>query len=89
MARRLPSPRQRLFQSWFDHLWDAQSGLCALCGEPMLRNRFDAPHATIWKKRRPTFDHIHPVSKGGKDEFENLQLAHHDCNQKKADRVPT
>lgn len=54
----------------------------------MPRARFDTPHATVWKKRRPTFDHIIPLSRGGADERENLQLAHRDCNLKKADSLP-
>ena len=47
--------------------------------------RFDVPHATVWKKQRPTFDHIRPRVKGGGDEPENLQLAHAGCNKRKGD----
>lgn len=54
----------------------------------MPRTRFDTPHATVWKKHRPTFDHIMPVSKGGPDTLENLQLAHAACNKAKADNMP-
>ncbi len=32
-----------------------------------------------------SFDHIHPVSKGGKTEFENLCLACRSCNEFKSD----
>ncbi|MEL7108501.1 MAG: HNH endonuclease [Pseudomonadota bacterium] len=71
----------------FETLWQQQSGLCALCGEPMLRNRFEAPHARVWAKRRATFDHIHPRSKGGLDKIENLQLAHARCNKVKGQRL--
>jgi hypothetical protein len=45
--------------------------------------RFEVPHATIWKKRRPTFDHIRPRLKGGTDDPANLQLAHAECNWRK------
>jgi 5-methylcytosine-specific restriction endonuclease McrA len=69
----------------FDELWLKQDGRCAICGEPMPRGRFDVPHATVWKKRRPTFDHIRPRAKGGMDDTENLQLAHAHCNKRKGD----
>lgn len=71
--------------SLFDELWQKQDGRCAICGEPMPKGRFDTPHATVWKKRRPTFDHIRPRTKGGGDEAANLQLAHAACNKRKGD----
>lgn len=71
--------------SLFDALWQTQDGRCAICGEPMPTGRFNVPHATVWKKRRPTFDHIRPRTKGGGDEPENLQLAHAQCNKQKGD----
>ncbi|MDZ4762558.1 MAG: HNH endonuclease signature motif containing protein [Alphaproteobacteria bacterium] len=67
----------------FADLWAAQAGRCALCGEAMPRSRFDTPHATVWKKRQPTLDHIRPRAKGGSDSSDNLQLAHADCNWRK------
>lgn len=70
-----------------DQLWLSQSGLCALCGEPMLRNRFQAPHARVWAMRRATIDHIIPKSKGGSDTPDNLQLAHARCNKIKGNRL--
>ena len=66
-----------------DDLWRKQQGLCALCGEQMPQTRWDTPHATVWKKMRPTIDHIRPRSKGGGDAPENLQLAHAVCNKRK------
>ena len=71
--------------SLFDELWAKQEGRCAICGEAMPAERFDVPHATVWKKKRPTFDHIRPRVKGGGDEPSNLQLAHADCNWRKGD----
>jgi 5-methylcytosine-specific restriction endonuclease McrA len=52
----------------------------------MPAGRFDTPHATVWKKKRPTFDHIRPRNKGGTDDPANLQLAHAECNWNKGDR---
>ena len=69
--------------SVFDELWAGQAGRCALCGEAMPQGRFDVAHATIWKKKRPTFDHIRPRKKGGTDDRANLQLAHAECNWRK------
>ncbi|MAK61458.1 MAG: HNH endonuclease [Ponticaulis sp.] len=65
----------------FSELWDGQDGKCALCGEVMPAHRFETAHSTLWKKQRPTFDHIIPRAKGGSDAPENLQLAHAICNK--------
>lgn len=65
----------------FDELWTAQNGHCALCAKPMPRQRFDVAHANIWKRERPTFDHIIPRAAGGPDTPQNLQLAHARCNK--------
>jgi len=73
--------------SLFQQLWQTQSGHCALCSKPMLRNRFEAAHARVWAKQRATVDHITPRSKGGSDAPENLQLAHARCNKIKGNQV--
>ncbi|HAY06227.1 MAG TPA: HNH endonuclease, partial [Hyphomonas sp.] len=49
----------------FCTLWTKQDGRCALCGKPMPAGRFDVAHATLWRKWRPTFDHIRPRAAGG------------------------
>lgn len=71
----------------FRRLWQAQAGRCALCGKPMPAHRFEVAHATLWKKQRPTFDHIRPKVAGGSDAPENLQLAHAECNWRKGRSV--
>ena len=48
--------------------------VCKLCGEDVEP---DDVH----------IDHIHPVSKGGSDKLDNLQVAHSLCNIKKGARV--
>lgn len=53
-------------------------GVCALCGKPVLLQDGHADSASI--------DHIRPVSKGGADTIENMQLAHERCNRRKGDR---
>lgn len=79
MSQSVTPPDTELFKN----LWCAQSGLCAICGEPMPSRRADVAHATLWKKWRPTFDHIIARAKGGADKAENLQLAHAICNKRK------
>jgi 5-methylcytosine-specific restriction endonuclease McrA len=64
----------------FRALWAKQGGRCALCAKPMPGTRFATAHAAIWKKQRPSFDHIRPKARGGSDRPENLQLAHAACN---------
>lgn len=67
----------------FRDLWARQQGLCALCGKAMPKGRFDVAHATVWKKLRPSFDHIRARAAGGADGKGNLQLAHAECNWRK------
>lgn len=67
----------------FRTLWERQQGGCALCGKPMPESRFDLAHASLWKKQRPSFDHILSRARGGSDKPENLQLAHAVCNWRK------
>ncbi|MEM6535175.1 MAG: HNH endonuclease signature motif containing protein [Pseudomonadota bacterium] len=84
MSGPFETPNTKLFED----LWGAQKGLCALCGQPMLRNRFHAAHARVWQKRRASFDHIWPRSNGGRDDQDNLQLTHARCNKIKGNRQP-
>ncbi|CAN0416417.1 unnamed protein product, partial [Scytosiphon promiscuus] len=67
----------------FRQLWQDQDGLCALCGKPMPPSRADVAHSTLWKKWRPTFDHIIPRAHEGSDEISNLRLAHAICNKRR------
>ena len=48
---------------------------CQYCG-----NRFKEDDLTI--------DHVHPRSKGGKNDWDNVATACRDCNQKKGDHMP-
>lgn len=84
MSQSYSSPETPLFLT----LWAKQSGRCALCGCAMPRHRFQTPHASVWKKRRPSFDHVIPRVKGGSDCAGNLQLAHAQCNWRKGSNLP-
>jgi 5-methylcytosine-specific restriction endonuclease McrA len=67
----------------FKRLWAAQEGVCAVCGTTMPATRFEVAHATLWKKWRPTMDHIKASANGGRNSAPNLQLAHALCNKRK------
>lgn len=84
MAQSPTPPDTPLFRA----LWAEQEGRCALCGEAMPASRAAVAHATLWKRLRPTVDHIRPRAKGGGDERSNLQLAHAACNRRKGSRWP-
>jgi 5-methylcytosine-specific restriction endonuclease McrA len=60
---------------------DRDRWLCQLCGKPVDRS-LSGRHP-----EGPTVDHILPISKGGQDTLENVQLAHHRCNSLKGNRV--
>ncbi|KCZ53028.1 hypothetical protein HY3_00615 [Hyphomonas pacifica] len=49
----------------------------------MPGSRAEMAHATLWKKWRPTYDHIIALARGGADHESNLQLAHAMCNKRK------
>ncbi len=68
------------------HKWEIKQlirkygGKCVLCGE-QVNLVHDDP-------RQATRDHIIPLSKGGRDTFDNLQLACSQCNQAKGATLP-
>ena len=55
-------------------VFDKTDGNCAYCGIQLVRNG-------NWH-----VDHVVPISRGGKDEIENLVAACHKCNTKKSDK---
>ena len=57
-----------------------QGHLCASCGMPMYGKR---------PPMRASVDHVVPKGKGGSNDIGNLVAMHVDCNNKKADRMPT
>lgn len=49
---------------------------CAICGKRLKKNEI-------------TIDHIIPLSKGGADIIQNMQLACLPCNSRKSDNLPS
>jgi hypothetical protein len=70
-----PSKRtKKLSQKETNELKEKQKDICPLCNEKIFNN--DKIH----------IDHIKPISKGGEDTIENMQITHSDCNLSKGNR---
>lgn len=69
-------------------LYRNSNGECALCGgkcnwgDHVVRDDGTFVVGAMY----PSIDHIQPISKGGKHEWSNVQLAHHYCNTLKGNR---
>lgn len=64
-----------------EKLFERDKGICRLCGKPCDRNdKTCGPNY-------PSIDHIIPISKGGKHVWDNVQLAHRQCNIAKRDTI--
>ena len=61
-------------------VYERDGWTCQLCSEPV---DVGADPLSDWY---PSLDHVVPRSRGGSDEFENLQCAHRICNSKKGAR---
>jgi len=59
-----------------DHMerYEADEGICGLCGEPVDRETF-------------TLDHIIPIARGGAHVWANVHIAHRTCNAKKGAKI--
>lgn len=63
-------------------IYERDGGICGLCHLPVDRS-LKYPHPGS-----ATVDHIIPITRGGKDEASNLQLAHASCNLRKQNKLP-
>lgn len=62
-------------------LYDRDKGICKICnGICNWNDKKVVNGTTIVGNTYPSIDHIIPLSKGGSDDWENLQLAHFKCN---------
>jgi 5-methylcytosine-specific restriction endonuclease McrA len=66
-----------------DTLRKMQANQCCWCGKQMQSEKVD-------KWDYETIEHLTPVSKGGRNNMENLALAHKKCNEERGtkDREP-
>lgn len=64
-----------------ERMFEAQAGLCWICGELMILTGKQVPDAA-------TFDHIIAVSHGGTWDESNLKLAHKLCNNRRGNGEP-
>lgn len=63
-------------------VFERDGGTCALC-------RAEVDRSIRWPNgQSASVDHIVPISRGGNDGFDNVQLAHLVCNISKNDRLP-
>ena len=62
-------------------LYERDGGVCWICGKlcDMTADYNDNMY--------PSIDHVLPISKGGKDSWDNVRLAHRLCNSVRGDRV--
>lgn len=58
------------------NVWLRDRGTCQYCGDKVSMSEF-------------TYDHVMPISQGGKTKWENIVVCCLDCNQKKRDRTPS
>lgn len=69
-----PIKRRPWIEAQLHELFYSQNGKCAICGNDLMWGQFHV-------------DHKIPHSKGGGNEFMNLQLTHPFCNQSKNNGV--
>ena len=53
-------------------------------GRRMLKSACGNPNSVY----HPTLDHIRPLSDGGKDVKQNIEICHRDTNEEKGDKFP-
>ncbi len=65
------------------------NGICQICGKPvdLTDGWYDECDHFHVGRNYPTVDHIIPITRGGDNAWDNVQLAHQHCNSAKCDRV--
>lgn len=73
-----------------EKLYIRDNGICYLCGKPCDWNDYIIrDDIKICGNNYPSQDHVIPLARGGKHQWENVRLAHWMCNIKKSDTTPT
>ena len=71
-----------------EKLYNRDGGICSLCGGQCDYNDYIFKGiAFIAGNHYPSIDHIKPLSKGGSHTWDNVQLAHKQCNSIKSDKT--
>lgn len=76
---------------WKPIFWKYQNGKCYYCGRKMNHpyDKMNRRRGKVSPPNAPTWDHIIPKSKGGRNTVDNIHLVCYDCNTKKgADILP-
>lgn len=71
-----------------EKLYNRAGGICSLCGGRCDYDDYIFKDTTfIAGNKYPSIDHITPLSKGGSHMWNNVQLAHKQCNSIKSDKT--
>jgi len=70
-------------------LIERDNGICQICGKPvdLTDGWYDECDQFHVGRNYPTVDHIIPITRGGDNTWNNVQLAHQHCNSAKCDRM--
>ena len=69
-------------------LFFRDGGVCYLCGEPCdWSDKEERDGTIICGNTYPSIDHVIPLAKGGKHEWDNVKLAHRLCNSCKSAKI--
>jgi len=67
-----------------EEVYERDGGVCYLCGQPCDWDDFIVKDGVIvYGNNYPSRDHVVPKSQGGKNEWQNIRLAHRGCNSRK------
>ena len=67
-----------------EEVYERDGGVCYLCGQPCDWGDFIVKDGVIvYGNNYPSRDHVVPKSQGGKNEWQNIRLAHRGCNSRK------
>lgn len=71
-------------------LYKRDKGICYICGGKCdFKDHIRDGRNFTSGANYPSIDHIIPIARGGKHSWDNVRLAHHLCNAKKSDILPS